>query len=564
MQKKEGIITNIIIPRDVSVLLSLLLIFGFFLITIRYGGVLRYDQILFSGIIFLIFSLLLPFIPSYFFKDRFFFLTLIFLLFSSISLFRAVDIRSAFLNIILILDFLFVFLLTKFLSAERRIREILTTGIVSSASVLVGFYLLTKPLPMKGNFANPAHFSILLSSSVPLVLFSRNSGKSILPWIPSFILIVGTLLTGAWGGITSLFIALLVYIFINRSQLGGKKWILYFSFFLFLVFLSIFSVYEGVGGSFYIKGLISSISSRLEMWYYGIKCFLKFLPFGIGIGSFRWLFPSCYKGDMRGEFPALHNEYLEALLSLGIFPFFIILYGILFLFRSYISFSYHNKTLLGTRTGAFVSLLVILVHSFFDFPMHIPLLLFLSASLMGIFQGEKILLKENMQKSRIPFSLLLLLFSTIFVFAWRDYMKINKSIKEEKVIETGALYSPFLDSLAIERVGEAYYERFKKTGNESLLYSAFILFERCVEMNRMNYRCFYNLGVISFQMGDRDSAKDYLRTSIRINPLNPMAKFLIGAIIFEEDEEEGRRLIDDSVKVAPQLMKEAEKLLNRE
>ncbi len=285
MQKKKDTITDIIIPRNPSLFLSLLLISGFFLIALRYGGVLRQDQILISGIIFFIFFLSLPFIPLSLFKDKFLFLFVLFLIFSTISLLKTPDKRGGLLDVILIFDFIFLYVITKYLSSEREIRRLLNTGIAVSASLLVILNLL-KPVPIKGNFANPSHFSAFLSSTLPLLLLSRSTRKSGVPWILSFILLTGILLTGAWGGILSLFVSFLIYIFINRSKLFEKRWVSYFSFFFFLLFISIFSVYKGIERSFSLNGLISSISSRLDMWKYGIRCGLRFLRFGSGIGSF--------------------------------------------------------------------------------------------------------------------------------------------------------------------------------------------------------------------------------------------------------------------------------------
>jgi hypothetical protein len=564
MQKKEDIITDIIIPRNLAVFLSLLLIFGLFVIALRYGGVLREDQLLFSGAIFLIFGVSLPFIPLYIFKDKFVFLILLFIFFSFFSLRKTPDVRSGLLDIVLILDFLFLYIIAKSLSAERKIRELLNMGIAISAVILVLFFLyLSKPLPMKGNFANPSHFSIFLSSCVPLLFLSRNSGKSILPWILSFVLLTGVFLSGAWGGITSLFISLIIYLFINRSRLMKKRWAYSILFILFLMSLSLFSVYRGIGSSFSLKGLISSVSSRLEMWWYGIKCSFKYFPSGSGIGSFRWVFPSCYKGDMKGEFPALHNEFLECLFTTGLFSFILLLIGVFFLFKDYISFSSSRKVFSGTRTGAFFALLTIMVHSLFDFPIHLPLLLFLSAVFLGVYRGEKVVAAGNSWKKKVFLLIPFLILFITFLFAWRDYRKIHNLKNAGKRIEMNLLSSPFIESSGMEELGELYYRLYKETEKEALLYVSFLFFERCVELNRWNYRCLYNLGVVSIEVGDMESAKDYLKSSISINPLNPMAKFLYGLILLEEGNEEGRSSILEAIRIAPELSKTAEKLLER-
>ncbi len=250
---------------------------------------------------------------------------------------------------------------------------------------------------------------------------------------------------------------------------------------------------------------------------------------------------------MRGEFPALHKEFLEILFVLGIFPFLILLYGIFLIFKEYISFSSYNNVLQGTRTSAFFGLLVILIHSLFDFPMHLPLILFLSATYMGIFRGRKI--RDNVLKPRIFFAIPAFFLLPVFFIAWMDYRRLNDSI--------------FLDSSAVEKLGERYYETYKKSGDKNHLYKAFLSFERCVELNSMNYRCLYNLGVISVEMGELDSAVNYLEKSLVINPLNPVAEFLLGEILLQNGDEAGREMILESVKMAPELMKSAEKLLEK-
>jgi hypothetical protein len=266
---------------------------------------------------------------------------------------------------------------------------------------------------------------------------------------------------------------------------------------------------------------------------------------------------------MKGEFPALHNEFLEAFFTMGIFPFFILLFGIVSLFRDYISFSSSRKILLGTRTSAFFGLLTIALSSFFDFPIHLPVILLLSAIFLGTFRAERIIVKKNFWKSGIFLTILLILSFPAFISAWMDYRRLNKSINEKMEIDMDLIYSRFLDSSSIERAGELYYRIYKETEDENFLYNSFILFERCVELNRMNYRCLYNLGVISIEMGDTESAKNYLKKSILINPLNPLARFLFGAILLKEGDEDGKKNILEAVRMAPELLKEAEKLLDR-
>lgn len=410
--------------------------------------------------------------------------------------------------------------------------------------IFVGLVLFlsafSRSSPVKGNFANPAHFSGFIAPIAAIPIFLRESRYLMLPWLFFFILLIALLLSGAWGGVVSLFFSFSIFIYLHRSKWKAREGIIFAGTLILFFLLSFYAVFEGTGRYFSLKSLYSSFISRLEMFVFGLKASLKFFPLGSGIGSFRWIFPSFYRGNMKGEFPALHSEYLETLLTLGVVPFIILLSGLACLFKFYTKeISARKYGMMGTRSAAFLALLVLSVHSAFDFLMHLPAISFLFAVLLGIFRGEdSFFIIWNLKKSRLPFSFLFLSLSFVFFLAFRDYRKVESGVPDEPLL----LSSPFLSSSYIEKGGDIYYLAFKKTGDREFLQRAFLIYERCTEVNPRNYRCFHNLGVFSLMMGDEEAGERYLRKAVLFNPLNPFSKFILGCVLLRKGEAEGVRL----------------------
>ncbi|MFX0201846.1 MAG: O-antigen ligase family protein, partial [Candidatus Hodarchaeota archaeon] len=270
-----------------------------------------------------------------------------------------------------------------------------------------------------GPFVNPNHFAGYMEMIVPLsiglfLVKWRRMGKGQLRGIREFLVTIGTeegcklilfsfftiLMVGALflsssrGGIIG-FLGSMVYLLlmIIKREKGRQN-----IFIIIGIMVSVFSLLIWMG----IRPLIEEFSSiqdlskdydiqyRFQNWKDAVKLSRDFPLFGVGLETFSRIFPKYKTIELQYYYLYLENDYLQLLCALGIFGFGIFLWFILSIFR-YIGTGYSKyrvEELISVRYislyGCLTGLIAIMIHSFWDFNMHIPSNALLLSILMGL------------------------------------------------------------------------------------------------------------------------------------------------------------------------------------
>ncbi|MFX1552311.1 MAG: O-antigen ligase family protein [Promethearchaeota archaeon] len=335
-----------------------------------------------------------------------------------------------------IISYLGVFLLiVNYVNSKRKLMRISTAIVLSGIIVaLLGIaqevaeapkiYWFWEPLFKKdasffGPFVNPNHFAGYMEMVIPvaiglfiwqwrnlvrdqvrgfrefLIKIGSEDGCKLILFSFLIILMVGALfLSSSRGGVISFLGSMIFLLFMVNKREKGKRNL----FILVGLLISICSFLIWMG----IRPLLEEFSSiqdvsrdydiqyRFQNWKDTTKIVRDFPLFGAGLGTFAAIFPKYKTIDLQYYYLYLENDYLQLLCEMGIVGFGIFLWFILSFFREIRSrfLKYEeNRTscvhfiyFYGSLTG----IVAIVIHSFWDFNMHIPSNALLLAMLMGL------------------------------------------------------------------------------------------------------------------------------------------------------------------------------------
>jgi len=225
-----------------------------------------------------------------------------------------------------------------------------------------------------GPFVNRNHYAGLIGTLIPLslgVAFTRKSKeKRILYGFFSLIMAVSLFLSLSRGGIISFFAGITVFLlFISWDKVRAKKiWALgafIFVLFLYLLYLGIDPIIER-----FSKTDITA-EERLVVWSATVNAFKDFFLTGSGLGTFINIFPLYSQGGIRSIYDHAHNDYLEFFLEAGIIGTALLLLFLFFFMRTMSKGNWKGyKGII--KISMISSITTIVVHSVFDFNLHIP------------------------------------------------------------------------------------------------------------------------------------------------------------------------------------------------
>jgi O-antigen ligase len=284
-----------------------------------------------------------------------------------------------------------------FIESASRLRRIATVlsifgftyafyAILQSVLSPDAIYGIYKPQATPfGSFVNRNDFAamILMLISVPLGLLFTGAvarDKKLLFVIAIVVMATALFLSGSRGGLVAMF-AEVVFLVILTTRTKGKKN------FVLKAALSLLLIVGAIAGAVFVGGetTLSRVSetakeidappetvSRFHMWGVTTKVIVDNLPFGAGLGAF----PQVYsKFDTLGGYERVdqaHNDYLQILADAGIVG---LILGGVFLFtffrQGFESARVANTFRKGIAVGAFAGCFAVLVHSMFDFVLHI-------------------------------------------------------------------------------------------------------------------------------------------------------------------------------------------------
>ncbi|CAN5604533.1 O-antigen ligase [soil metagenome] len=272
---------------------------------------------------------------------------------------------------------------------------------VLSPTKIYGIYGQKGAIPF-GSFVNKHNYAAIMemAMSIPLGLLfvgAVRSDKRLLYIVATALMGSSLLLSGSRGGLIAL-IAEIILLIIITSRSKGKKNI------LLKAGLSLLLVAAAVGGAIFVGGDTSLTrfadsakttditSSRSHIWGVTIDIIKGNLQLGAGLGAYASAYPQYDTASGLDKVEQSHNDYLQILADAGIVG---LIIGALFLFwffrEGIRNIGGSNTYRKGVAVGVFAGCCAVLVHSLFDFVLHITAIsvMFLTLLSMLVASGRK-------------------------------------------------------------------------------------------------------------------------------------------------------------------------------
>jgi O-antigen ligase len=257
-----------------------------------------------------------------------------------------------------------------------------------------------------GPFVNRNHYAGLIGMLIPIslgVAFTRRTReRKILFGFFSLIMAVSLFLSLSRGGIISFFVGIAVFaLFVSWDRLKAKKiWALgafAFMLFLYLLYLGIDPVID----RFYKTDITTE--ERLVVWSGTLNAFKDFYLTGSGLGTFINIFPLYSPEGINALYDHAHNDYLEFILEAGTIGIVLLLLFLLFFVRHVSKSTWEgHKGII--KISLISSITTMVVHSIFDFNLHIPSNALMLSAIFGMavatsrlasLQGDELINKEE-------------------------------------------------------------------------------------------------------------------------------------------------------------------------
>jgi O-antigen ligase len=208
------------------------------------------------------------------------------------------------------------------------------------------------------------------------------------------LMVAALFLSSSRGGVISFSASMVYLLFMVTKRERGRQNVLIVvgllvSIFSFLIWMGIKPMVE----EFSTIGEISrdyDIQYRFQNWKDSSRMVRYFPLFGVGAGSFSSLFPQFKTSVLQHYYLYLENDYLQLLCEMGLLGFGIFVWFIFSFFRE-IGSAYSKYGLQGMRSmhytsfyGCLAGVVAMMIHSLWDFNMHIPSNALLLTSIMGL------------------------------------------------------------------------------------------------------------------------------------------------------------------------------------
>ena len=272
---------------------------------------------------------------------------------------------------------------------------------VLSPGKIYGIYAVPYTTPF-GSFVNRHDFAAIIEMTVSIPLGMWFSGavtrdKKLLYGVAIALMGAALLSSGSRGGLVAFVSEMIVLVIVTTRAKGARNIVLKAG-------LSFLLVAAAIGGAVFVGGDTSLTrlsgdtssrditSNRAVIWSATVKMIANNLPLGSGVGAYEQAFTRYdpLSGAQRVE--QAHNDYLQILADAGIVG---LVIGGLFLFwfirEGRRNTGVSNTFRRGVAAGAFAGCFAILVHSVFDFMLHITAIsvMFLTLLAMLVASGRK-------------------------------------------------------------------------------------------------------------------------------------------------------------------------------
>ena len=271
----------------------------------------------------------------------------------------------------------------------------------TSSNSLYWFRELTLGGNPFGPFVNRNHFAGLIGMLIPLglglAITQREKEKKLLFGFMTVIMAVSLFFSLSRGGTISFFtgVALFMVLMFQYDKGSRKLWMIGF----FVTVVLCYVIYLGIDPLIerFYKTDISS-EERIVVWSATWTAVRDFWLTGSGLGSFINIFPLYSPPSVQGGvYDYAHNDYLEFFLETGLVgTIFLVVFLALLL---YTVIKNPLRSRIGVlRAAALTSAFTMMVHSIFDFNLHILSNMLMFACILGMIAGMSIM-KDNPENS---------------------------------------------------------------------------------------------------------------------------------------------------------------------
>jgi len=407
-------------------------------------------------------------VSSFFSSRQFYFLTAVFVsLFFSFSLspLKTV-IKSEWLNLCV------AFAIIIFSAHLTQKQENLVYKCLKIAAIIIFAFALfeticSKTFPPLTLLKNPNSFALFFLMFLPLAAEKKD-------YLVCIISVVAVFFSASLGGMLAM---LGVGVLVFRKEIRKE----------YLVIILV-----AVSGALLLFLDASSVSNRLLWWKDAIAIFLARPLWGWGYSSFTFVYPA-FHAPLAGGISSIyaHNYFLEFLAENGFLSFFLWM-SFIFLFG------------MGGRMKRF-SLIAALLHSFVDFGLSQPFLLWIFCMVMGLSVRESLDLKfEKVEFSSVwAFGILL-----IFLAAAKGFVKTlklenmrEKALSASRVKAAERIFGKMekidcCNPLVYDFEGNFYLKKFSETRDKFLLFKSAAALEESLFLNPYNPGPYTKLEII--------------------------------------------------------------------
>ena len=297
-----------------------------------------------------------------------------------LSLLDSVGRIRRFVNVLTIFGFVFAF--------YAILQSIL------SPSKIFGIYEVRYAAPF-GSFVNRHDYAAFIEMIVALPLAFLLTGlihrdRRLLYVTMTSLMGISLLLSGSRGGFVALIAEVFLMVLLTRRTHGHRSLLVRVSLAGALILIVIVGAIF-VGGETSLSRFVETAqskditTSRGHIWGVTLKVIAANMPFGAGIGAFGVAYTpfDTLSGMERVE--QAHNDYLQLAADMGVVG---IILGIAFLYfffkTGYRSLWIENRFRRSVAIGAFCGCFAVVVHSMFDFVLHITAVALVFISLISL------------------------------------------------------------------------------------------------------------------------------------------------------------------------------------
>lgn len=265
------------------------------------------------------------------------------------------------------------------------------------------FYKKTIKLDkVTGTFINPNHLAGYLEMIIPLVLglviahidllsmagkslreklmqiTEKNFAFNLILMASLFVMVAAVLLTGSRTGLFLMvltFVLFWVFSFFYFGTMRHRKSAVKTALQIMSLILVLLFIYVGIGSTlerFSPENIYQG--GRLHYGKNTLQIIKDFPVFGIGMGTFAFVYPAYEHGQIYAFLVHAENDYLEYASELGVLGFLLLSGALFFLIGRAFSVwkRRRNPEIKGLALGGIISLIAIAAHSITDFNLHIP------------------------------------------------------------------------------------------------------------------------------------------------------------------------------------------------